>query len=1020
MASKFFTWTKGERRNAAENLRIGGLIPASENILDENANVESPVRNGITKMLQKSPKIGRRPKPLALAPLQDPNSSTLNPSSLALQDAAVNSATHLLAVVNDILRSPPLSGGAPRSPLSQTFQNGRPRSHTAPPTPVAEINLIAELPGSLLQENQGFPKTHFASGRIALGLEKTPPGVLLGFDRPKTSPPESALSFRHRRSVSETNAQSTVPAMRYRNENKSQKLERDCPPLPMTSRIVNEGATVQPNSSSLDTTCPTGPDMIPEKNAAEKPLPPVALDVESDDLLPVLADRDRTIALLTAQLANLRRSHDAYVTSLNGAHEKEMNALRLYANCLEEQRGLNSEESPEVLDKGKLRVNTSLQPISLHKQVAEGSSATSMQSFQSAFEDQRRVSQEMAAEMETLKRKLSAAKKRDSEADAIRKENYLLKESLKVKQQHLETLMKKLAKTKMTEKAMINTADALGSRLEVANMQNNDVLEENHELRQTALRLHKRDRDLKQDFEHFRQESNETMIHVRARLRNAEEHADCLEQTLQSYQTSENYVQSSTDDLQKYIYQLEQEAEERKQHVSRLEKKLGMSLNIPPSTSSPRQHYVAYVPGVKLASFQSASDTRTSQTETSYNDYSVDGVGEKLQSQDERTKALQAERDSLITLLQSGIRKQARNSPDQQHPATSPLSARLNIEQAFADVQARAQNSLADNGIPSEPASDPTQRAEQLQQEITYHINDILLYKLDVRGYKKDLKRANAKIRQLQELSARPSPSPGLGGSHHRTSSSTTSLPVLVSSQATAQQDWSLSLPESTGLGISSPDIDLHHPQRGDTLPPPPLPPKKGDSSSAAALAPPSCKINIWSLPSPSISPRPTTPVSTDRRLPRTPITPPSTNSPGPAKASKGKSTMYQVAKKPVDVTSHPALPSPAPSAISTISSLPPSEVKASQRMDRSLSESVVEALSGSPPVKESVLSHSNGTSSGNGSILMGGKKFTMKPTGRRTKSANTAIPVTTKLDGGIIRVEAKNEETPDSGVEMR
>ncbi|KAK5151909.1 hypothetical protein LTR16_012646, partial [Cryomyces antarcticus] len=43
-------------------------------------------------------------------------------------------------------------------------------------------------------------------------------------------------------------------------------------------------------------------------------------------------------------------------------------------------------------------------------------------------------------------------------------------------------------------------------------------------------------------------------------------------------------------------------------------------------------------------------------------------------------------------------------------------------------------------------------RIEQLEQEIAQHVRDIVLYKVDVKGYKKDLRRATATIQRLQAL----------------------------------------------------------------------------------------------------------------------------------------------------------------------------------------------------------------------------------------------------------------------------
>ena len=70
------------------------------------------------------------------------------------------------------------------------------------------------------------------------------------------------------------------------------------------------------------------------------------------DFMTIIADRDCTITLLTAQITSLRRSHDAYIASLHQAHEKELGALKLYTELLEGYHGTHTRESPGIRDKG--------------------------------------------------------------------------------------------------------------------------------------------------------------------------------------------------------------------------------------------------------------------------------------------------------------------------------------------------------------------------------------------------------------------------------------------------------------------------------------------------------------------------------------------------------------------------------------------------------------------------------------------------------------------------------------------
>ena len=82
----------------------------------------------------------------------------LTPSPLMLHDAAVEAATNLLAVVNDILHSPRISKCASNlAPIA-----GRPRSRTAPSITMSEAppTSIAELPAICNFDHQKHHQSH--------------------------------------------------------------------------------------------------------------------------------------------------------------------------------------------------------------------------------------------------------------------------------------------------------------------------------------------------------------------------------------------------------------------------------------------------------------------------------------------------------------------------------------------------------------------------------------------------------------------------------------------------------------------------------------------------------------------------------------------------------------------------------------------------------------------------------------------------------------------------------------------
>ena len=100
-----------------------------------------------------------RPLPLRLEPSPEVVSPHDEPAEdqTTLQDAAVKSATSLIAVVNDMLRSPLASARLPPPSSTLAPSYGRPRSCTAPSTPLVEApsHTLVELPGSIPERPRG-------------------------------------------------------------------------------------------------------------------------------------------------------------------------------------------------------------------------------------------------------------------------------------------------------------------------------------------------------------------------------------------------------------------------------------------------------------------------------------------------------------------------------------------------------------------------------------------------------------------------------------------------------------------------------------------------------------------------------------------------------------------------------------------------------------------------------------------------------------------------------------------------
>ncbi|KAJ4291157.1 hypothetical protein N0V90_010355 [Kalmusia sp. IMI 367209] len=145
--SKFFSWgSKGGRQSTAQEpyYRTGGLLP-----IDTTVGVDNQL---LALDDAKDTTWRRNPKNLSIVP---PNYITSqSPDATYQNDAVVKSAPNLLAVFSDIFPSSGLSPTAciksSDKPLPAPFSK-----YSLPPSPA----LPAELPGSILLDNQGYPAT---------------------------------------------------------------------------------------------------------------------------------------------------------------------------------------------------------------------------------------------------------------------------------------------------------------------------------------------------------------------------------------------------------------------------------------------------------------------------------------------------------------------------------------------------------------------------------------------------------------------------------------------------------------------------------------------------------------------------------------------------------------------------------------------------------------------------------------------------------------------------------------------
>ena len=461
-------------------------------------------------------KNNRKPLPLPLdhQAYATPAHSSRTSGSIALHDAAVQSATSLMAVMNDMLRSPQLSAhisSSQQSDYGSTY--ARPRSHTAPSTPLVEApsREPAELPGSL---PLGYKKSHSSLPHMAKNSSDT--ALVRSHDvssygheiiRPHSSPQDKQHPIAVGTDTS-TDAQKQQAAL-YPSRDAETPRSKSADPRASSHGSAASGSTPagtgissfqyskRPCLSVMQPPRSISPNLVgslvPSNDGSSSAVPRVV------DTLGYVQREDSESALLE-EIAHLRASQDEHVRSLKEAHEKELACQRSYIDFLEKRRAAGS-HGPQF-DHTKLTIDTSHtgSKTDLHSEP----SATTLKSFELSLEDQKRASQEALAETEALKRKLSLCRKAQVDAVEIRRERDHLKDAADRSDRRITQLKDIIRKAKENDRALRNQTTDLEARLVEANNERIDVLEGFHDACSQVRAANERERKLAHELDGMR------------------------------------------------------------------------------------------------------------------------------------------------------------------------------------------------------------------------------------------------------------------------------------------------------------------------------------------------------------------------------------------------------------------------------------------------------------------------------------------------------------------------------------
>jgi DNA repair exonuclease SbcCD ATPase subunit len=205
----------------------------------------------------------------------------------------------------------------------------------------------------------------------------------------------------------------------------------------------------------------------------------------------------------------------------------------------------------------------------------------------------------------------------------------------------------------------------------------------------------------------------------------------------------------------------------RDAHVLSLESKIASlttdlatlaSTTTPPSSSSTSATTITSFNNPATSTTARSSSSAPSSPRNSATE--LESMRRMLEQMDKTRRELLAEKEKLSSLLHAELRRVVVEEHERKHPSLPFLMQKPELEAAIAVVKARAEAYVReqhgaegsdDRGEQEGNEEEKAKKLGDLQREIEYYLNDIVLYKLDVKGYKKDLRKAERKIKELTE-----------------------------------------------------------------------------------------------------------------------------------------------------------------------------------------------------------------------------------------------------------------------------
>jgi hypothetical protein len=244
-----------------------------------------------------------------------------------------------------MLRSPPPSARLPPQQSSLAPNHGRPRSRTAPSTPLVEAPARpapVELPGSFPDRPRALYH-HSFDGKTKTRMSQGPRHEQPCKSARRPSNPWLHLPLNSNDGTSTTNPPDVAAGRDSHNFSEHSQRESFSDGPSSARASMPSGSTVSQARQSHVNGPPASPHGLISRESHPR-LPRSGLMIVREDnrhLTEIQSERLEPNEAPLSDIAYLHASHEDHIVAIVESHEREVTSLRMYINFLEQRRGLS-------------------------------------------------------------------------------------------------------------------------------------------------------------------------------------------------------------------------------------------------------------------------------------------------------------------------------------------------------------------------------------------------------------------------------------------------------------------------------------------------------------------------------------------------------------------------------------------------------------------------------------------------------------------------------------------------------